>query len=161
MIVVSDTSPLNYLILIQQIELLNKLFGEVVIPQAVARELANPATPSVVRQFMDKPPKWLSIVHVRLLDPTLPRLGAGETEAITLALELHADLLLCDDADARRAAAARSIRITGTLGVIELGAIQGHVDFPTCIERLRKTTLRMPESLVARMLRDDAARNRP
>jgi predicted nucleic acid-binding protein len=160
MIVVSDTSPLNYLALIQQSDLLHTLFGQVIVPQAVADELMAPAAPTAARQLIEHPPTWLSIRRAQAIDQTLPRLGAGEREAISLAQELPADLLLCDDGEARRVAAQRGIRIAGTLGVLELGAIRGHVDLPTCVQHLRTTSLRMPEAVVARMLRDDAARRR-
>jgi predicted nucleic acid-binding protein len=49
MIIVSDTSPINYLVLIREIELLPKLFGEVVIPQAVLDELKQEGTPEAVK----------------------------------------------------------------------------------------------------------------
>lgn len=57
MIIVSDTSPINYLVLIQEIELLPKLFGEVVIPQAVLDELKQTGTLEAVKNWIDsKPP---------------------------------------------------------------------------------------------------------
>jgi predicted nucleic acid-binding protein len=158
MIVVSDTSPLNYLLLIQQAGLLFRLFEQVVVPQAVADELGHSATPAVVRQFMAAPPAWFRVRQCRSIDATLPRLGTGEIEAISLAQELGAELLSCDDGDARRTATQRGIRVAGTLGVLELGAMRGHIDFPSCVEQLGQTTMRMPEDIVARMLREDAAR---
>lgn len=115
MIVISDASPLHYLALINRIDLLGDLFGRVVVPLAVARELSHPAASEIVRALMSKPPGWLEIRFPAKLDPSLPRLGAGETQALSLALELHADLLLADDKDARRAAARRGIRVTGTV----------------------------------------------
>lgn len=60
MIVVSDTSPINYLVLIQAIELLPKLFGKVVIPQAVLYELRQKRTPEAVKNWIDSRPNWLN-----------------------------------------------------------------------------------------------------
>ena len=66
-------------------------------------------------------------------------------------------MLLCDDKDARRAAVKRTLRVTGTLGIIELAAMRGLVDLPTCVEELWKTTIRMPEGTLKKMLQNDAA----
>lgn len=158
MIVVSDTTPLNYLILIGQVQVLHSLFGHVVIAAAVARELTNAAAPAQVREFLVDPPPWIQVVQPTVVDRTLPRLGNGEAEAISLAIQLHADLLLCDDSDARRAAATRSVRVTGTLGVLELAAIAGLLDLPACIHRLRQTTIRLPERIIEQLLDDDRHR---
>jgi predicted nucleic acid-binding protein len=95
-IVVCDTSPINYLVLIGHIDVLFSLFREVVIPSAVFSELKHARTPQEVRQWIAQPPAWLQVRSPTSVDPSL-RLGRGETEAISLALELKADLLLMDD----------------------------------------------------------------
>lgn len=61
MLVISDTSPLNYLVLISRQDILPSLFGKVLIPPAVWRELRAAATPPVVRQWMVKLPSWLEV----------------------------------------------------------------------------------------------------
>lgn len=61
MIVLSDTSPLNYLVLIGHVNVLPALFGEVILPVAVRDELLHPAAPEVVREWLSAPPRWLSI----------------------------------------------------------------------------------------------------
>lgn len=58
MIVVSDTSPINYLILIDQIQVLPHLFGQVILPQAVVEELTHERTPEAVRQWVAALPEW-------------------------------------------------------------------------------------------------------
>lgn len=103
MIVVSDTSPLNYLVLIGQVEVLPKLFGRVVIPSAVSTEMQRTRTPDAVRGWIANPPVWLDILTPLKLDDTIQS-GTGEVEAISLALELRSELLLMDDRAARRAA---------------------------------------------------------
>lgn len=60
MIVVSDTSPINYLVLIGHVQVLHSLFDQVFIPDAVYRELQNPGTPPKVISWMAVPPAWLS-----------------------------------------------------------------------------------------------------
>jgi predicted nucleic acid-binding protein len=57
MIVVSDTSPLNYLILIESIQVLPAIFGRVYAPSAVVAELSHPRSPEVVRSWASKPPE--------------------------------------------------------------------------------------------------------
>jgi predicted nucleic acid-binding protein len=91
MIVVSDTSPLNYLILIGEAVVLERLYGRVLIPQAVWSELQSGGTPVSVQEWMANLPGWVEISEVLDPDPTL-KLDPGEQEAITLAQRLRADL---------------------------------------------------------------------
>jgi predicted nucleic acid-binding protein len=149
MIVVSDTSPLNYLVIIGRHELLHQLFGQVIIPSAVAAELRHCGAPAIVRHWLASPPAWLQIVSAIRVEDSLAQLGAGEAEAITLAQRLKADILLCDDAEARPAAAARGLKVTGTLGLLEAGSIKGLLDLPTAIQQLRNTTLNPRSDCIA------------
>src|SRR2546429_91394 len=96
MIVVSDTSPLNYLVLIGEVEVLWRLYGAVVIPEAVYEELTRPKTPDAVRQWMLQKPDWVEVRAAPALATTFG-LDPGEEEAIALAVMLQADLLLADD----------------------------------------------------------------
>jgi len=59
MIVVADTSPINYLVLIREIEILPRLYGKVVIPQTVREELLRPIAPEIVRTWTAQAPAWL------------------------------------------------------------------------------------------------------
>ena len=71
MLVVSDSSPVNVLIRIGQIDVLPVLFKSVVIPTAVAQELTHPATPPIVRDWMAQPPAWITIRSPSMpTDPT-------------------------------------------------------------------------------------------
>jgi len=138
MIVVSDTSPLNYLILIGQEDLLRKLFGRVIIPQAVFDELHATGASAKVRLWSQNPPAWVEIKQTDLIpDAALDVLHAGEREAITLAQELSADLLLADDKQARLAATNLGIAITGTLGVLDRAAREDLIDLKAVIKVLK------------------------
>jgi hypothetical protein len=108
MIVVSDTSPLNYLVLIEQVQVLPMLFGRVVVPPAVMTELQHAGAPDAVRAWAASPPAWLEIQPPARMEPLLG-LGAGEAQAIRLAQELHADAVLIDE---RRAATIIAFRRT-------------------------------------------------
>ncbi|MGI8772117.1 MAG: hypothetical protein ACR2JE_11855 [Acidobacteriaceae bacterium] len=98
MIVVADTSPLNYLIRLRQLEILRDLFGRVIAPNAVISELLHSSAPAEVRAWATHPPAWLVVCSPQHIDPTLgSELGPGEREAISLAMEHRADVLLIDD----------------------------------------------------------------
>jgi predicted nucleic acid-binding protein len=112
MIVVSGTSPLNYLVLIQHVEILRALFGRVLVPPAVMAELQQTGTPEPVRTWAAAPPDWLEIQAPTAIDPDL-RLGPGEVEAICLARELNADAVLIDERKA--ATVARHLRPSLTM----------------------------------------------
>ena len=77
-VVVADTSPLNYLVLIGQIEVLPALFGRVVVPSEVLNELTYNSTPIRVREWIDSRPDWLDIrvAHDEGHNPEMPNLGA-------------------------------------------------------------------------------------
>ncbi len=62
MIVIAETSPINYLVLIEQIEALPKLYGRILVPPSVCEELKRVRTPEVVRLWIADPPSWLEIV---------------------------------------------------------------------------------------------------
>jgi len=91
-VVVSDTTPLNYLILIGSIDVLPRLFNKVLIPPAVLRELSHPLTPAPVAEWARSLPAWVEVkapqndLHLGI--------GAGEDEAISLAVELGVAVLM-------------------------------------------------------------------
>jgi predicted nucleic acid-binding protein len=162
MIVIADTSPLNYLVLIGEAEILQRLYGRVVIPDAVLRELQHFETPTAVSEWIARRPAWLEIERTTIPpDPALRLLGEGEREAITLALQHGPDvLLLIDEGKGRREAQRRKLRTTGTLGVLNDAASRGWVDLPSAFERLRQTTFRASPSLMQILLDRDAERKR-
>ena len=96
MIVVSDASPLHYLILIGQAELLGAIYGAVFAPPVVVEELSQLQTPKSVQNWIAAAPPWL-IVQAPRQTFVPPELDLGEAHAIALAKELNADTLLIDD----------------------------------------------------------------
>ncbi|CDM93489.1 MAG: DUF3368 domain-containing protein [Limnospira sp. PMC 1291.21] len=155
MIIVSNTSPINYLILIGQIDLLPELFRQVIIPQAVYSELSDTEAPNLVRTWITTPPNWLKIqpqpvsqasdTIINLLDP-------GERAAILLAQELKANLLLLDDMKARRTAIDRGLSITGILGILDQAATLKLIDLPLAVQSLQATSFWASDSLFQRLL---------
>jgi predicted nucleic acid-binding protein len=111
---------------------------------------------------MASPPAWLAMrAPQQPLVTTTLRLGAGEREALSLAQELHADLLLLDDLEAREEAERRALAVMGTLRVLELASERGLLDFAAAITQLEATSFHMPAQLVQQMLARDAARKKP
>jgi hypothetical protein len=94
-IVVADASPLRYLILIEHAHVLPALYGQVIVPPVVIKELGRHRTPDLVRTWLADRPDWL---HVQAPTQAVTRvrtdLGEGEREAIRLAVEVSAEALL-------------------------------------------------------------------
>ena len=152
MLVVADSSPLLVLINTEYIDILPKSFGQVVIPPEVSAELEQVKRPQPVRTFISSPPPWLIQRIPSVVEP-IPMLHPGEVAAISLALELHADLLLIDEVLGRKAAAARSIRFTGTIGILEQAADKGLLDLKDAFERIKKTDFWISHELLDTRLR--------
>jgi predicted nucleic acid-binding protein len=150
-LVIADTGPVNYLVLIGSIDLLPALFDRVILPSAVQTELTDPGAPLAVRNWIADPPAWL-YVHEMTSHPSdqasVDGLDEGENAAIALAILLDADLLLMDDRKGAIVARAKGLRVTGTLGVLDLAAQSGLVNFVQAVDGLRRTTFRIPEELL-------------
>jgi len=115
MLVVADSSPLHYLILLDQAELLPRLFGNVLIPDAVAAELCDAASPRKISEWISNHAAWLRVVEVTAEDivSIADELDAGERAAIALAERTGADLLLIDESAGRAEARRRSASPNG------------------------------------------------
>ena len=100
MLVVADTSPLNYLVWIGFSEILPQIYGHVVIPSAVRNELLVPEAPMAVRSWAQNLPGWVGLEDPQersLDDPQLRSLHDGERAAIALAIHLKAAVVLIDE----------------------------------------------------------------
>ncbi|MBW4640748.1 MAG: DUF3368 domain-containing protein [Gloeocapsa sp. UFS-A4-WI-NPMV-4B04] len=161
MIVVCDTSPICYLLLIGEIQLLPQLYGKVLIPQVIQNELADERSPSVVKAWISQPPEWLVIQTVDVVsDGDLDNLDSGERDAIMLALVIEADLIIVDDLLARQMASSLHLRVTGLLGVLNEAGRQKLVDFPKAIARLQQTTFRASSKLIQSLLQQRQAEDK-
>lgn len=127
MVVISDTSVISNLLLIGHLHLLPALFGQAVIPSAVFEELMQ-LKPPFRFGISDFP--WLEVRAVEnngLATQLLAHLDAGESEAIVLAEELKADILLIDEAKGRKIAQGLGIPVTGLLGVLLAAKDKKHI----------------------------------
>ena len=153
MIIVSDTSPINYLILIGQIDLLPQLFEQIIIPQAVYNELSDSLAPLPVQTWTVDTPSCLKIQPVsQPTDEIKNLLDPGESEAIILSQELNADLLLLDDMKARRIAKERGLVITGILGILDQATSMKLINLPNTVQSLKNTSFWASDSLFQKLL---------
>ena len=156
MIVVADTGSINYLILIEEIEALGSLYERVLIPPSVDEELDHERAPEAVRRWIAAPPFWLEVrTPNRADDEDLTHLDAGEREAILLAEELHADLIIIDESRGRQEAKRRHLPFTGTLGVLQVAAHRGLLDLKRAIDRLRQTSFHASQEILDQLLKGE------
>ena len=120
MIVVSDTSPILNLVAVGKLHLLCDLYAEIVVPPAVQGELSRNAIQ------LDR--SWIRVVAAQNQNEVAAlreQLDPGEAEAIVVAAELAADLLLVDEKRGRRIAIDRGLEVTGLLGVLAEAKARG------------------------------------
>jgi predicted nucleic acid-binding protein len=136
MVVIADASPLNCLVLIQQIEFLPRPFQKLLVPRKGLQELAHAGASVAVASWVAAPPAW-----VRRVDRTPPAddlrqvLGRGE-----------------------RAARERQIPIIGILGILESSAARGWIDLAAAIADLQSTAFRVAPRPIASLLDRDSRR---
>ena len=139
MLAVSNTSPISNLASIGRLELLKAQFSTIWIPDAVANELAahpDPAARDAIQNALGE--EWLRIKTTqdsRLLQLLLLQLHRGEAEAIALATDLKADIVLIDEQEGRQLASRTGFAVTGVLGILlrakqtgEIRAIKPEID---------------------------------
>lgn len=153
--VVSDSGPLISLSAIHQLDVLRLLFGAVVIPEAVYRE--------VVLLGEDRPGQeevrhanWITQTHVRSVripNLMLDKLDARESESIVLALDLNADYVILDERLARRKASLLGIPVIGTLGILLMAKNDGYIQQVTpFLSELEKTSFRISDEVKFKVL---------
>jgi predicted nucleic acid-binding protein len=154
-IVVSNTTPLIALAWLEQLDLLPTLFGEIRIPQAVHDEIHHNPEATGVPELSAAP--WLAVTPVTntlAVELLLDQLDRGESEAIVLARELQAGLLLMDERRGRRRAVQSELTVVGTLGILVQARQQERVGpLRPLLDRLRQLPFYMSESLYMQVLR--------
>jgi predicted nucleic acid-binding protein len=155
-LVVADTGPIRYLVLTEQIEVLPRLFGRIILPASVIGELTHAGAPPAVSTWARALPPWVEVRRTSVPVP-LNDLGPGESEAIALAIELDAAVLL-DEAEARSRALRLGLAVSGTVGLLERAAERGMLDLKDALTRLLRTNFRIAPNLIQDALQRDAAR---
>lgn len=154
---VSNSTPLIHLAKIGRLELLREFFGEVLIPEAVYRECVIEGGGSEDAQAI-KNAEWIKVEKItdeRLKRSLMIELDEGESEAIVLALEKDAELILIDDYDGREIARALGLRVAGTLGVLLKAKFTGKItSLRDELEKLKATGFWLSERLYEKILRE-------
>ncbi len=146
MLVVSDTTPLNYLVLIQAEVVLPPLYTVILIPSQVIEELQRPKAPEPARQWASSLPSWAKVQEG---DAThFPSLNYGEASAIALAIDVHANALLADDLDARLFAESLGLVTVGTVGILAAAHNASLLDFDSAIRALRNTNFHVQDGII-------------
>ena len=123
--VVSNTTPLIALADIGHLDLLQKLYGEILIPEAVLNEIKTEPAKTVVNNS-----SWIKVKKIKKNDEKSlfrAKLHAGEVEVMILADEMNADLLLMDDNAAKKTAKFLGMTVTGTLGILIRAKREGYI----------------------------------
>jgi len=153
MIVISDTSPITNLIQIDCLDLLNVVFGKIIIPQTVYNELCELAEQKKILDDQD----WISVVSAenRLAITQLEtQLDKGEAEAIAIAMELQSDFLIIDELKGRTIAEGLGIKIVGLLGTLLKAKQLGHIsELKPKLEQLVEVGFRINPRLYDHVLR--------
>ena len=155
--VVSNSSPLIHLAKIGKLNLLKYLFSEIIVPETVYKECVveggnrNDAVKIAEARWM----KVQKIKDENLKRALMMELDEGESEAIVLALEESADLILLDDYDARRVARSFGLKVSGTIGILIKAKREGNIkSLKDEIEKLMKTGFWIGRELFERLLRE-------
>ena len=150
---VSNAGPLIALAKVGRIELLRLVFGRLHIPLAVYDEVATRgAGKADAAELQQATEEWVEkhvVPDEALVRGLLTKLGAGEAEAIALAVEMDADLLLMDDNQARTVAEFIGLNVIGTVGVLVEATRRGLIgDLAQTLHELRAAGVRMSDSVI-------------
>ena len=143
---VSNTSPLIAFAKLDRFDLLYALLGSILVPDAVYREcLENCTFPERLR-FEHAYTHYLTVAHVTLADVSFSRkLGKGEQEALTLAIQEHADLLLMDDRKGYHEAQEHGITVASTRAILKIAEERQYIPGYDIVEQeLRKRSFFVP-----------------
>ena len=159
--VISNTSPLLNLAIIDQLDLLRQQFGEILIPKAVLEELrVEEILPGSDHLREALVAGWLQVREVN--NPSLVQLlqrdlDRGESEAIALALLLDADWIILDERDGRRIAKSFGLQVTGILGVVIRASRNGQISsLPLVINQLREEAgFHIAQNLLSQILKEE------
>lgn len=154
-LVISNASPLFYLHRLRHLALLKEIYEGVVVPDAVARELAagkdgGHEVPDISSHA------WIRVrtVQVPAVIGLMTDLGAGEAEVLALAVEHPGSTVILDDRFAREVAKARNMRLTGTAGVLVKAKRTGLISaVAPLLDELKDLNFRLNDSTRAAILK--------
>lgn len=154
--VISNSSPLIHLSKIGYLGLLKDYFQRIVVPEAVYKECIVEGENREEVKFL-KEANWIEVKQTKdknLIKLLESHLDYGESEAIALALEIDADLILLDDLDARETARIYDLQITGTIGILLRAKFEGKiVSLKDTLRKLMKTGFWINKKLIQELLK--------
>jgi len=147
--IIGDSSALIALSVVNKLELLEKLYKNLFVPQAVYDEVTQVGRPQSdkLKQFLQS--------RVKVVDINIKKvgLGLGELEAITLYKELDADVLLIDDNRAKKYAVLNDVKVIGSLGILIKAKEKGYIDkVKPFLNDIMKSEVYISDKLVAKVL---------
>ena len=156
--VVCNSSPLIHLAKVGKLELLKGYFTEISIPEAVYRECVIDGKDREDAKRIENA-AWIRVVDIKNIDLKKAFntvLDEGESEAIVLALQESADLILLDDYEARELARTYGLKITGTIGLLIKAKYEGDISsIDEMLKKLRRTGFWLSDDLYTKILRDE------
>ncbi|MCC5608691.1 DUF3368 domain-containing protein [Nostoc sp. CHAB 5834] len=158
MIIVSNTSPLSSLAKVDKLSLLENIYGQVNIPQAVYDELTDIRAGEKVNNAITNA-NWIetqSVTNKQLVKKLEFNLDQGEAEAIILAVELNANQLLIDERLGRQEANKLGLSLIGVLGMLLIAKKRGLISNVKSVmdDLITQTTFRVGEQLYYRILKE-------
>jgi len=155
LLVASNSSVIIALAMICRLDLLKKLFKEIVVPEAVWKEVTVEGKPGHEKILRAEFIHVKKACNRRLIAFLEEFVDEGEAEAIVLALELNADLLLVDDRDARDLAKKLGLQVMGTLGVLALAKHMGLIqEVKPIIDKLIKSDFWISKRILKEFLKE-------
>lgn len=154
--VIVNTTPLIALCHVGQLDLLKKMYGKILIPQAVYNELSEKKE-SICKKQVDNSLGW---IHVENIENQMAKsmfktqLYDGEVEVMILAKEKNADIVIIDDANAKKYAKYLKLPVTGTLGVLISAKRQGYIcELKSVIQEMINKNIYISEKFMELCLR--------
>lgn len=147
--IIGDSSALVTLAIADKLDIVEKLFGNLYVPEAVYKELTKIEKPysSKLKSFLKGRVKNVNLKIEKL------GLGAGELEAIILYKELNADILLIDDARAKKFALLNDIKVIGSLGILIKAKENGYIsEIKPLLEKIKKSGIYLTDYIINQVL---------
>ena len=117
-------------------------------------ELSHASAPVQISNWAIHPPSWVTVAMPASISERFDGLDFGERQALALAQEIHADLVLLDDKVARRVALRELMHVKGTLGIVADAAKAGLLDFVETVEQLQRTSMHLDQDVVDEVIRE-------
>ncbi len=153
MIVIADSSALVALSICQALPVIESLFGEVFVPDSVYQEVTIKGKPEakVLKEFLNSRTKSVKLENYSIKNKV--NLGSGELDAIALYMSLSAELLIIDDAKAKKVAYANGLEVMGSIGVLLLAKEQGLIKaIKPLLELLDASNIHLSQKMIDKAL---------